>query len=85
VDELSKEADQLAETLLLEGGAAKLLRSLRGLEKNIHSMGIVTAWNPSGQKPSPADNNTQMTRLMAEVRAAWAGFPLFGEVLLRHC
>ena len=68
------EAVQINEGDLAEGGYSKLMRSLTGQEKNISSIGIVTAENPFAKELPPEENKKRNKMLAQSLRQAGYGF-----------
>lgn len=59
---------------LNEGGYSKLMRSLTGQERNISSIGIVTAENPFAKELPPEENKKRNKMLAQSLRQAGYGF-----------
>lgn len=69
-----KEARELQEEYLDEGGYSRLVRSLAGLEPNIESIGIITAENPMAQALSRRENKLRNIQLANDLREMGYGF-----------
>lgn len=72
--EVRRIVGMINEEYLEEGGYARLVRSLAGLEPAIDTIGIITAENPMGQKLSPKENKMRNRELADELRALGYGF-----------
>lgn len=70
----SLKEEKLEEEQLEEGGYAKLVRSLAGLEPSIDSIGIITAENPMAQELSPKANKERNRELAKKLREMGYGF-----------
>lgn len=70
----SLKEEKLEEEQLEEGGYAKLVRSLAGLEPSIDSIGIITAENPMAQELSPKANKKRNRELARKLREMGYGF-----------
>lgn len=66
------------ENLVAEGGYARLLRSLSGLEENIDSIGIITAENPVGVARPSKENKQRNESLAHDLRELGYGFYQIG-------
>lgn len=64
----------LNEEYLEEGGYAKLVRSIAGLEPNIDSIGIITAENPMAQQATTKSNKERNKQLASDLRDLGYGF-----------
>jgi Protein of unknown function (DUF3293) len=60
--------------VLDEGGYARLIRSIAGLEPNINSLGIVTAENPMAKHLPSQENKKRNKNLSKDLRGLGYGF-----------
>jgi len=72
--EVRRIVGMLNEEHLEEGGYARLVRSLAGMEPSIDTIGIITAENPMAQKLTPKQNRERNRELAEELRELGYGF-----------
>jgi hypothetical protein len=59
---------------IMEGGYSKMMRILRGLDKSVTSMGIVTAENPKAQALPSSENKKRNYELEKKLRENGIGY-----------
>ena len=74
LENFSLHEEQIVEDYIEEGGYAKMVRSIAGLEPNIDSIGIITAENPMAQKHSSKENKVRNSNLAEDLRSLGYGF-----------
>ena len=72
---IKEEIDNLLdEDMIPEGGYAKLMRTLSGMEENIDSVGIITAENPMAKGLPSSENKGRNKSLAADLTELGYGF-----------